>query len=290
MAELRIGTCSWKFPSWQGLVYSAPKGINYLEEYAQRYDTVEIDQWFWSLFGEDKVRLPQPADVSSYRRAVPDGFRFTIKVPNSVTLTHFYRKDKTLPLTPNPYFFSGELFQAFLDLIEPLHDLLGPLMFQFEYLNKQKMPSLPHFLQRLETFVGQLPGGLPYGVETRNPNYLNAAYFEFLSRHRLSPVFLQGYYMPPIVDVYQKWRPLVLQQETVVIRLHGPDREGMEEQAAKVWDQRIAARDAELRSVVDMVKDLLAQGVDVYVNVNNHYEGSAPLTIERLRQLLGPAV
>ena len=43
MAELRIGTCSWKFPSWHGLVYSAPKGINYLKEYAEHYNTVEVD-------------------------------------------------------------------------------------------------------------------------------------------------------------------------------------------------------------------------------------------------------
>ena len=28
------------------------------------------------------------------------------------------------------------------------------------------------------------------------------------------------------------------------------------------------------------------RGVDVYVNVNNHYEGSAPLTIERIKELL----
>src|SRR6056297_1251867 len=34
MPSLRIGTCSWKYPSWEGLVYSAPKDINYLEEYA----------------------------------------------------------------------------------------------------------------------------------------------------------------------------------------------------------------------------------------------------------------
>ena len=26
MAELRIGTCSWKYPSWEGLVYSSTKG------------------------------------------------------------------------------------------------------------------------------------------------------------------------------------------------------------------------------------------------------------------------
>jgi hypothetical protein len=35
-----------------------------------------------------------------------------------------------------------------------------------------------------------------------------------------------------------------------------------------------------------MVHDLLGRGVDVYVNVNNHYEGSAPLTIERIQRVL----
>ena len=39
---LRIGTCSWKYPSWKGLVYSRATGIDYLAEYATRYDTVEI--------------------------------------------------------------------------------------------------------------------------------------------------------------------------------------------------------------------------------------------------------
>ncbi len=48
---LRIGTCSWKYPSWEGLVYSRSAGIDYLAEYARRYNTVEVDQWFWALPG-----------------------------------------------------------------------------------------------------------------------------------------------------------------------------------------------------------------------------------------------
>jgi hypothetical protein len=35
-----------------------------------------------------------------------------------------------------------------------------------------------------------------------------------------------------------------------------------------------------------MVKNLLVQGKRVVVNVNNHYEGSAPLTIESIRAML----
>ena len=132
MSQMRIGTCSWKYTSWSGLVYSARKGINYLQEYARRYNTVEVDQWFWSLFAGGEPRLPDPSDVDEYRRSVPRDFRFSVKVPNSITLTHNYSKVKGAPLVPNQHFLSSDLFAQFLSLLEPLGDLLGPLIFQFE--------------------------------------------------------------------------------------------------------------------------------------------------------------
>lgn len=113
MALLRIGTCSWKYDSWAGLVYSAPGGINFLEEYARRYDTVEVDQWFWSLFANDRVVLPDPRVVSEYAASVPSTFKFTVKAPNSVTLTHHHQKDKAAPPLPNPHFLSPRVFGDF---------------------------------------------------------------------------------------------------------------------------------------------------------------------------------
>ncbi len=47
---IHLGTCPYKYESWRGLVYSY-QPANYLQEYARRYDCVEVDQWFWSLFG-----------------------------------------------------------------------------------------------------------------------------------------------------------------------------------------------------------------------------------------------
>jgi len=286
MAELRIGTCSWKYPSWHRLVYSAPADINYLAEYTRRYGTVEVDRWFWSLFGQDSIGLPEPADVEEYRRSVPDDFKFTVKAPNSITLTHFYKKAREDPLVVNPYFLSASLFKTFLSLLAPLEDLLGPLMFQFEYLNREKMTGQQRFEELLEEFRQQLPNTYQYAVEVRNARYLNPSYFEFLARNGLSPVLLEGYWMPPIAEVYRKWQSLIVGHEFVVIRLLGPDRKGIEKEAGKRWDQIVASKDEQLGAIAEMVEDLLGYGVDVYVNVNNHYEGSAPLTIERFQQLL----
>jgi uncharacterized protein YecE (DUF72 family) len=286
MPRLRVGTCSWKFPSWEGLVYSAPKGINYLAEYATRYDTVEVDQWFWSLFGVDSLRLPDPETVAAYRASVPDDFAFTVKAPNSITLTHLYRRKRSDALVANPYAFSADLVAAFVDLLEPLHDVLGPVMLQFGYLNRQMVASRPAFEAKLETLASLLPPGPTFGVELRNPRWFSKSFFDLLARHRLIPVLLDGYYMPPITDVYAQWREAITAHDTAVIRLHGPDRAGMEKRTGKRWDRVVEPRDAQLGAVVEMIEDLLGRGLDVYVNVNNHYEGSAPLTIERIRNLL----
>jgi uncharacterized protein YecE (DUF72 family) len=247
---------------------------------------VEVDQWFWSLFGAGSVRLPDPGDARAYRQAVGDGFRFSVKAPDSITLTHLRNRDKAAPLQPNPHFLSPAVLASFLDAISPLDDVLGPVMFQFEYLNRAKMPSQDQFQTAFLAFLQALPPGRSYGLEIRNPNYLNRALFTFMDKHKLAPVLLQGYYMPSILPLYERFRDLLAGQETVVIRLHGPDRQGMEERAGGRWDQIVAPKDDELAGVAAIARDLLAAGTRVYINVNNHYEGSAPLTIARMRRLL----
>ena len=281
---LRIGTCSWKYDSWKGIIYPDKKSLNYLQEYARHFNTVEIDQWFWSLFGVDKVALPSPFTVQEYVESVPRDFMFTIKIPNSITLTHFYKKEKDDPLVENPHFLSRELFHNFLQSIEPMKSQLGPLMFQFEYLNKQKMPSQKEFQERFSTFLGEIDRDYQYGVEIRNPNYLNENYFRFLQNNGVGHVFLQGYYMPPVAGIYRKFKSLL--NSPVVIRLHGPDRSDIEKKSGGNWNKILEPKDAELQDIAVIMRELLDRKLDVYVNMNNHYEGSAPLSIKRLQKFI----
>ncbi len=280
---IKFGTCSWKYESWRGIIYPKEDKINYLQEYSKHFQTVEIDQWFWSLFGE-KIKLPSNKDVVEYNNSVPDGFKFTIKAPNSITLTHHYRKTKTEELKPNPFFFSKELYNEFLDSIKPLIPKVGIIMLQFEYLNKIKMSSQIDFLTKLKGFLISIPREIPIGIEIRNPNYLNELYFDFLNETDVAHVFLQGYYMPPIWEIYSKFRNRI--KNRVVIRLHGPDREEIENASGSNWSRIIFPKDEELKLVAEILKDLETRKIDTYVNVNNHYEGSAPLTIFRIKNLL----
>lgn len=282
---IKLGTCSWKYESWKGIVYSEISKKNYLKEYSKKFQTVEIDQWFWSLFSPSKVVLPQRNVVEEYSKSVPHDFLFTIKVPNSITLTHFYKESKEDELRTNPHFLSVELFQEFLNSIEPILNKTGCLIFQFEYLNKLKMKSLSDFQLKISEFRKQITDKVPrIGIEIRNPNYLNEKYFRFLLEEKLTPVLLEGYYMPPVVETYLKFKEYI--RELVVLRLHGPDRQGIEKIANESWNRIYINRDKEIDSLVEMIKELQNNEVDLFVNVNNHFEGSAPLTIEKIKSRL----
>jgi len=286
MNEIRVGTCSWKYPSWSGLVYSGPEA-DFLREYAEHFNCVEIDQWFWSLFGKGAPRLPKPADVANYRRAVPDDFRFAIKAPNSITLTHSYKKAKSDPLVGNPHFLTVDLFARFLERIEALHDVLGPILFQFEYLNRQKMASRDTFLEQFAAFANRLPDGFLYGLEIRNPKWLDARFFDALQAMSVVPVLISGYWMPFLEDLYAAHSNALRQFPAVVLRLMGNARGGIEKTPSKVWNKVVDPHDAELDAVSRIILDLRAAGPQPFLFINNHYEGSAPLTIERIRERLG---
>jgi len=283
---LRIGTCSWKYDSWKGLVYDPEKESatsDYLCDYARYFNTVEIDQWFWSLFPQG-AKLPDSRTVKDYADSVPDDFLFTVKVPNSITLTHYYAKQpaasKDYSNRPNPHFLDLDLFNHFLETLEPMKGKLGPLMFQFEYLNKQKMPSMKAFLEHLDAFFEQAPKGYDYAVETRNPNYLKEDLFDFLRERKLGFVLLEGYYMPHIAEVATKHD--IRTAEFSVIRLHGPDRQGIEERTGGLWNDVSEPKDDGLKAAACILDENVGKKISTYVNVNNHYEGCAPLTIQRL--------
>jgi len=282
---IRFGTCSWKYDSWMGIVYSNTKDINYLQEYSRHFSTVEIDQWFWSLFPPNKVLLPDKKVVNEYNQSVPDDFLFTIKVPNSLTLTHFYNRNKNKSLVVNPYFLSIEIFNEFLSSIKSLNKKIGCLIFQFEYLNKQKMKSLNEFQERFKQFHSQLSSlKIPLAIEIRNPNYLNDHYFSFINDLNIIHVFLEGYFMPPVTEIYDKFKNYI--KDFTVLRLHGPDRSGIEKISKENWNKIYIDRSGEIAKLAKLIKEIQKREVDIFAYVNNHFEGSAPLTIRSFQSKL----
>ncbi|NQV41955.1 MAG: DUF72 domain-containing protein [Candidatus Marinimicrobia bacterium] len=266
-------------------MYESSKPDNFLQEYAKHYKSVEIDQWFWSLFGIDKVVLPKAGVIEEYARSVPDDFRFVIKAPNSLSLTHLYKSHTGGDLVANPHFLSPELYTTFLDSLSTIHPQIGAINLQFEYLNKLKMPSPQSFFEQFVNFVNTIDTAIPLCIEIRNPNFLTEKYFKVLAGSKVGHTFCQGYYMPDIRELHTKHGHLL--RGTSIIRLLGPDRQGIEKVTGKKWDKIVAPKDEEIPGIASLVRKMVDQsGMDVYLNVNNHYEGSAPATIEKLLQYL----
>ena len=275
----RIGTCSWNYDSWVPLLYSQvkPRAADYLGEYARHFDTVEIDSWFY--------RIPDKRSVLEYAAAVPEGLSFTCKVPQEITLTHHRQRKKTDPLEANPTFLSTERFMRFLDAVEPLLQQIDAIMFEFEYLNKQKMAGPEQFMDRMGGFLELLPDGLAYAIEPRNKNYLDTDWFSFLAEHKTAHVFSQKLYMPDIWDVYQQHRDIIHRTPRTVIRLLGGHRKAIEQKTGDNWNQLVEPRDQEKEKIAGMVASLVGTMFAI-LSVNNHYEGSAPFTARDLRALI----
>jgi hypothetical protein len=92
-------------------------------------------------------------------------------------------KTTTFRLRHDRVYLSPDLFLRVVDRIQPMRPRLDALMFEFEYLNKSKTPSLETFLEKLAAFLASLrreTGSPLIAIETRNRNYLTDAYFRFL--------------------------------------------------------------------------------------------------------------
>ena len=118
-------------------------------------------------------RIPSAKTVEQWRERTPQGFIFAAKVPQ--TITH----EKVLVGAESD-------LEAFLRVMDTLGDKLGPLLLQFPYFNRQKFRGVGFFLERLETFLAELPKRYQWVVEVRNRNWLSEKLYSVLRRHKVA--------------------------------------------------------------------------------------------------------
>jgi uncharacterized protein YecE (DUF72 family) len=105
--RVRIGCAGWSLPRAEQARFVA--GGSHLERYASRFDAVEINSSFH--------RPHRPATYERWSASVPSSFRFSVKLPK--TITHGLRLRD-----------AGELLAAFLAEAAGLGDKLGCLLVQ----------------------------------------------------------------------------------------------------------------------------------------------------------------
>jgi uncharacterized protein YecE (DUF72 family) len=283
-----FGTSSWTYPGWKGLVYSRdyPKtgaAARMLEEYARfpLFRTVGMDSSFYAP--------PAPRTLLSYARHLPPGFRVVSKVWDGITVRTFPRaRYKMAGGETNPDFLSPERFQT--EVLAPFlthfGDHTGPFVFEFQTIPRAVRMTGQAFADQLDGFFSRVPREAAYAVEVRNPEFLVPAYFAVLREHNVAHVFNSWTRMPSVGE--QLAFPGAFSATFTVARiLLRPGRTYSEAVDAFAPYDRIREPNPELRwDVARLIRQAAELRIPAYVLVNNRAEGSAPLTIAAIAELV----
>jgi uncharacterized protein YecE (DUF72 family) len=284
--RIRLGTSSWSFPGWRGIVYSRTMSETALareglREYARHplLRTVGIDRSFYAPVPDD--------DLRRYASQLPDGFLACAKAGASVTSASSLGARGLEPVA-NPNFLSPEVFID--EMLEPFsrhfRRFSGPFVLEFPPLPRGISLAASEFLGGLDHMLGALPRDFTYAVELREPEWLTAEYAQVLRARGASHVFNYWSRMP--LPAVQADLIAPESQPVNVIRLLLPPGTRYEQQreAFRPFDT-LQSPDPVMRAqVAGLARRSAAAGRDVFVLVNNKAEGSSPLTVMELARLL----
>jgi uncharacterized protein YecE (DUF72 family) len=286
-SQVYLGTSSWSFPGWQGLVYeraASERDIarHGLMAYAQHplLRAVGLDRTYYAP-------LPAAA-LAAYAASVPEAFRFLVKAHAWCTAVYRPRTGTQVRQRygPNAHFLEPQYAAA--EVVRPcvagLGSKMGPLLFQFPPQDVQAMGGPGRFAERLHRFLDALPRGPLYAVELRNATLLTPAYAEALGAVGACHCFNVHPSMPTLPE--QQRLVSAANAPALVVRwmLH----RGLGYTAAQDRYQpfnRLVDIDLPSRTaIVGLVLAAIALPQPAYVIVDNKAEGSAPLSVCQLAE------
>ncbi len=281
---VRLGTSSWSFPGWKGLVYRGEVAESRLARdglaaYARHplLSAVGIDRTFYSpVAASDFVR---------YASQVPERFRFLVKASAAVTSASVREGGAW---APNLRFLDSSLARDTVvgPAVEGLGGRLGTLLFQFPPLPRDFLRDAAAFAGRLGTFLDALPRGPVYSVEIRNRELLGPDYARALA----SAGAAHGFTVHPSMPSLEEQAAVVglAGQPALVVRWmlgHGRGYEEARDLYAPF--DRLAAPDPASRlAIARLATSALRGAKEVLVIVNNKAEGSSPLSVIELAREL----
>lgn len=314
-ARLRMGTSSWSFPGWAGLVYAQRATEQRLARHGLAayaacplHRTVGLDRSFYKPPGEPEYR-----DLAS---RVPDGFRFLVKAWQGITRPDADERGRTQGDTgalrehgePNRDFLDTELAvdRVIGPAVRGLGDRLGPLVFQFPPLDLRgsgPFGGVHAFLDLLEPFLGKIAGATAHAliaVEVRNREVFDEPFAGRLAAMLRETGVCVGFAHHPALPTIDAQRTAmaahgwaVEDQPAFVCRWllrHNHTYRSAKEAYAKhdysiVVDADVPTR----RAIADAALCGVASGRPGWIIVNNKAEGSAPLSVRRLATAVADA-
>ena len=280
-----MGTSTWSFSGWQGLVY------------ADEYDESTLARQGLSAYAAHPLLRSVGVDRSYYRpldtdtlsrlrKAVSADFRFLLKAHAALMLPKSARRPVYLEGVPDVFLDADHAIRHVIDPARRvLGETLGVVLFQFSPLGSRVLGYRRELLQRLYEFLRVLPAGVNYAIEWRDPEMLGPDYQQMLHACGAVHGYAQHPRMPP-VDAQGDIGAALASSTSgpLVIRwLLAPGRSYEAAKAAYApFDQLVDPDPVARQKIVGLARHALAAGRDVTIIVNNKAEGSAPQSIVEL--------
>ncbi len=277
---LRLGTSSWSFPGWAGLVWERAASRQRLAReglaaYARHplFRTVGLDRTYYAPLAAEAL--------ATYAGQVPEDFRFVVKAHEGCVLPRIAART-------NPRFLDPAW--ATDVVVGPLREGLGPkagaLVFQFPPLAPGACGGPERMAERLHAFLTGLPRGPLYAVEIRTADWLTTLWADALRAAGAVPCLTVHPRMPSLER--QLERLALAAGPALVVRWnlgHGLGYEAARERYAPF--DRLVAEDAPTRrSLAQLCRDAVRGGRPAWVTINNKAEGSAPLSVLALARAI----
>ncbi|MDP3277979.1 MAG: DUF72 domain-containing protein [Deltaproteobacteria bacterium] len=286
--RVRMGTSSWSFSGWAGLVYSAERSASELareglREYVEHplLRTVGIDRGYYAA-------IP-PADLQQYAEQTPEHFVFCTKAPEAIT-SPIVSKHRD---PGNAGHFNEDFLNAarFVDemvgpFLEHLGARTGPFILEFPPLPRDSRLQPEPFAEALDDFLSALPEGLQLAVELRDPALMTEAYARVLTRRGCAHVYNYWSRMPSITSQLRAIS-LTKQPFAVTRLLLRPGTQYQTQREKFAPFDALVEPDLTMRDeVCDVVEAATRAGLESFVLVNNKAEGSSPRTVRAIAERL----
>jgi len=251
-----------------------------LREYAAHplLTTVGLDRSYYAPIPDE--------DLLRYAEQLPEGFLACAKAPAAVTSQVLF--DGSRRGSPNPDYFSAERLAS--DLLEPFARSFrahtGPFILEFPPPQRDTPLEPARFVEQLDQLLEAAPKDVSFAVELRSRALLTAAYRRVLARHRAAHVYNYWSFMP-MPGAQATVVPPGDAGFIVVRLLLRPGTRYEDQRDVFRPFNRLVEPDEEMRlDVTRLLKRSLAAGQRAYVLVNNKAEGSSPLTVQALAELM----
>jgi uncharacterized protein YecE (DUF72 family) len=256
----RVGCQGWNYDDWVtgagGASIFYPHGTRaaeMLEVYARAFETVEVDSTFYAI--------PPVSTFESWMKRTPDGFTFSLKLPQEVTHERALRSG------------SIELLEEFCERARVLKEKLASVLVQMP----PQFELTPENGRALREFVPRLPRDIRFSIEFRSADWLKQSVQDFLSEHNVALALVEGQWISQEDVWHLSEHPTA---DFAYIRWMGARN-------LTRFDTVQRAQDENLQAWSKMIARLAERVPVVLAYFSNFYEGFAPASANKLKRLLG---